>query len=369
MKAKLVVVGAFPKDKAKVFGGFVTVCNALIKSSFPEKFDLFLIDTTQVSNPPPSIFIRSLIAIRRFSKFLVQVGFKKPDAVLIFTSSRLGLLEKGLMGRCAEWMGVPALIAPGGGHLLMTYEHSFFMRVFSSLAFSKASKILCQGRQWQSFAIEKMGRRIEDAPIVENWSATEELLKIGESRVYVSGGEKPKLLFVGWLDLEKGVMDLLRAFLDSGIENQLDLEFVGEGNVSQEARDFVSRNKLTEAVTFRGWLHGPELQEAYRQADLFALPSWMEGLPNAMIEAMASGLCVLVTSVGNIPSVIEEGVNGIMVEPNQSDAICSALKKMVSDPAQRAKMGKNAHVFAKENFSVEVAVGKLTEVVSQTLRR
>ena len=62
MKAKLVVVGAFPKDKAKVFGGFVTVCNALIKSSFPEKFDLVLIDTTQVSNPPPSTkWLKSLI--------------------------------------------------------------------------------------------------------------------------------------------------------------------------------------------------------------------------------------------------------------------------------------------------------------------
>ena len=70
MKAKLVVVGAFPKDKAKVFGGFVTVCNALNKSSFPEKFDLVLIDTTPLSlvvdTTAWSLQRISLVLVRKF---------------------------------------------------------------------------------------------------------------------------------------------------------------------------------------------------------------------------------------------------------------------------------------------------------------
>ena len=344
------------------------MCNALVKSSFPEKFDLILIDSTQLSNPPPPLLVRAVIAIRRFANFLIQVASRRPDAVLIFSSSRLSLLEKGLMGRLAQWMGAPALLSPGGGHLLKTYEQSLAMRVFSAIAFAKASKILCQGRQWQDFIVRKIGRRKEDAPIVENWSATGELLEIGASRSYEAGKGPLKILFVGWLDREKGVMDLLEAFRESGAGDELVLELVGEGNVSREAREFVRRNDLSGAVAFKGWLRGEELIDAYRQADLFALPSWMEGLPNAMIEAMASGLCVVVTSVGNVPSVIEDGVNGFMVEPRKVDDIRSALKKIASDHAKRERTGKSAYAFARDNFSVEIAVGKLTEVVEETLR-
>ena len=319
-------MGAFPKENGKVFGGFVTVCNALLESSFQDKFRLTLIDSTQSSNPPPNFLIRSCFALKRLFLFVYRLILEKPQAVLIFTASGFGLLEKGMMGRLAQVRGVPNLMFPGGGYLLKNYDNSLRMRFFSSIALKKADKILCQGKQWRDFVVEKLGFSLENTPIVENWTATEKFLKIGDERDFSDiSGKRIRVLFVGWLDREKGVMEILDALVHSSLSQSISLELVGEGNALMDAKEFVEKNSLSEIVSFRGWLQAGDLDAAYRTADVFLLPSWMEGLPNAMVEAMAAGLVPVVSAVGNIPSVVTHGENGLLVQPKDSRSIELAL--------------------------------------------
>ena len=367
-KPKLLMVGAFAPSERNVYGGLVTSCRALVNSSFPQQFNLTLIDSTQVSNPPPGLLIRALIAIRRFSLFVFKVCWTRPDAVLVFSTSGLGLLEKGVMGRFSQLVGARVLMFPRGGNLLRNYENSKLMRACSSIAFKKANKVLCQGKQWQSFVTQKLRRRHEDAPIVENWTASKELLKIGSNRTYDRNEKTPlKILFVGWLDREKGVMDILQALSDFSRKGRFQIEFVGEGNVLNEAKDFVGENGLEKDVVFSGWLEGPALCKAYQRSEVFLLPSWMEGLPNAMIEAMAAGLPPVVSSVGNIPSVIEDRKNGLLVEPKTPGSVSSALNRIMDNELLLEKLGKNAYEFARDNFSTEVAVKKLSSVIHEVL--
>ena len=361
-------MGAFPKKNGKVFGGFVTVCNALLESSFQDKFRLILIDSTQTSNPPPNFLIRTGFALRRFFLFVYHLILEKPQAVLIFTASGFGLLEKGMMGRLAQVRGVPNLMFPGGGYLLKNYDNSLRMRFFSSIALKKADKILCQGKQWQDFAVEKLGFSLENTPIVENWTATEKFLKIGDERDFSDISDKKiRVLFVGWLDREKGVMEILDALVHSSLSQSISLELVGEGNAYMDAREWVEKNSLSEIVSFRGWLQAGDLEAAYRNADVFLLPSWMEGLPNAMVEAMAAGLVPVVSAVGNIPSVVTHGENGLLVQPKDSRSIELALQQILLDRSLVEKLGKKACQFARENFSTEVAVGKLTKVLLEVI--
>lgn len=362
------IVGAFPNFKKQIFGGFVTVCNALLESSFQNKFRLILIDSTQSSNPPPNFLIRSAFALRRFFLFVYHLILEKPQAVLIFTASGFGLLEKGMMGRLAQVMSVPNLMFPGGGYLLKNYDNSLPMRFFSSVALKKADKILCQGKQWQDFAVEKLGFSLENTPIVENWTASEKFLKIGEERDFSNLRDKRiRVLFVGWLDREKGVMEILDALVHSSLAQSITLELLGEGNAYTDAKELVETNSLSEIVSFRGWLHGKDLEAAYRNADVFLLPSWMEGLPNAMVEAMATGLVPVISAVGNIPSVVTHGENGLLVKPKDSTSIELALQQLVLDRSLIEKFGKKACQFARENFSTEVGVGKLTKVLLEVI--
>lgn len=366
-KQKILLVGAFPSSQTRIFGGFLTVCNALKSSSFAEEFELLLIDTTQKSNPAPNLLIRSILSGKRVIQFLFKVMFCRPRIAIIFCSSGLSLLEKGLMGRFTGICGIPTILAPGGGRLLKDFYQSFALQLFARIAFKKADKILCQGKEWQQFLSTNFCRGIGDLPIVGNWTATKDLLQIGKSRTYEKKGRKLKVLFVGWLDRSKGVMDLLEAIQNKNVLDHVLLELVGEGNVSGEARRLVKDRNLGDAVNFAGWLHGDELLQAYKKADVFILPSWMEGLPNAMIEAMSAGLCVIVSSVGNVPSTIRNLENGILIPPQSPSVIVETLVSLLENNQARIEMGKKAHIFASQNFSTEIAVRELTKVVHKLL--
>ena len=88
-----------------------------------------------------------------------------------------------------------------------------------------------------------------------------------------------------------------------------------------------------------------------------------------MIEAMATGLPPIVSSVGNIPSVIEDGKNGLLVEPQNPDSVSNALNRIMDNELLLEKLGRNAHEYARDNFSTEVAVKKLSDVIHEVLSR
>ncbi len=182
IRPRILFVGAFPPPGREIFGGAVTSCRVLLESSFPERADLILLDSTQISNPPPGFAVRLLLAARRFLTYLIQFERKRPDAVLLFTAAGASVVEKGAMAWYARFRGVPALISLRGGPVLDASNKSRFTRAWVRLALRGARTILCQGRAWQRFAVDVLGFQAEHAPIVPNWTATPALLAIGRSR-------------------------------------------------------------------------------------------------------------------------------------------------------------------------------------------
>ena len=120
-------------------------------------------------------------------------------------------------------------------------------------------------------------------------------------------------------------------------------------------------------MRFHGWLQGAQLEHRYREADVFVLPSWTEGLPNAMIEAMAAKLAVVVTAVGNIPDVIEDGVTGLLVPPRDVAVLTRALARMIDEPALRNSLAQAGHNGARATFSVEPAVERLVSEIQDAM--
>jgi glycosyltransferase involved in cell wall biosynthesis len=362
-KSKLLFVGAFPFANRLIVGGMVTSCRALIQSSLASRIDLDLLDSTQISNPPPNLLLRSLFAIRRFWIFIWRFEFGKPDAILLFVSSGASVIEKGLMSWYARWRGCPALIFPRGGGLIKNCVDSKFQRILTKAVFGGASAVLCQGSTWQQFSINVLGFSVNKSPIVPNWTASEALLKIGDERTNSSSIEGIRFLFVGWLDEKKGIMDLLVACKQLAVSNNFRLDLVGEGDVSKIARDFVQNSILEDIVFFHGWLHGEPLLQRYRDADVFVLPSFAEGLPNSMIEAMAAKLPVVVSAVGNIPDVIKNGVTGLLVEPNNVSELTKALSIVLENRSKMSALAMAGQEKARAEFAVEPAVERLMKVI------
>ena len=259
--------------------------------------------------------------------------------------------------------GTPALMFPRGGAVIDASYKSRFTCLWVKFAFSGAKKILCQGLAWQRFVVNLIGFRKEDAPIVTSWTATPELIKLGNQRLFNLEDRPVRLLFLGWLEEKKGIFELLEACRYLSKSRQFVLDIVGDGAASELAIALVQKYGLVERVNFTGWLKGERLNNAISKADVFVLPSWAEGLPNAMIEAMAAKLAVVITTVGNIPDIVTDGKEALLVPPQDVLSLTTALAKVIDSPGLRRRLGEAAFSLAKNRWSVEPAVERLLSAV------
>lgn len=363
---RVLVVGAFPSAGSAIYGGMVTSCRALLASTLPARVTLDLLDSTQFSNPPPPLPMRLVRAARRFVRFVARIEARRPDAVLLFVAVGASILEKGAMAWYARLRGVPTLMLPRGASIVDACRTSGFTRTWARAAFRGADKIVCQGQLWRAFAIDVLGFARRDVVVLRNWTATRELLQIGAGRR--ARREPPvRLLFVGWLERDKGVFELLDACRQLSGSRQFTLTIAGEGHASREARAVVARDGLSEIVHFRGWLQTQDLQRAYADADILVLPSWAEGLPNAMIEAMAASLAVVVSRVGAVPDVITDGHSGLLVAPQDAESLRRALAQIIDDADLRARLAAEAYQIAVRDFAVEAAVETLVAEIEHSV--
>jgi colanic acid/amylovoran biosynthesis glycosyltransferase len=154
-------------------------------------------------------------------------------------------------------------------------------------------------------------------------------------------GSALRVLFVGRLVPEKGVLVLLRALTalkDRGVEVQAVL--VGDGPYRGELERAARRLQVAGQLTFTGALTGARVAPLYREADVFCLPSFAEGLPVVLMEAMANELPVVTTRIAGIAELVDDGVNGLLLPPGRDDVVAEALERLARDPALRARWGR-----------------------------
>lgn len=363
MKKKVLIVGAFPPPGRKIFGGVVTDCRSLMGSSFSSQFQLAVVDSTQVSNPAPPFMMRLLLSWRKLAIFTYRIIAFQPDVALIFASAGASFFEKGIMAFISRTLGIPVLLRPVSGKTMDDFNGSLFSRFISRFTFQNANYVICQGLAWQDFLVNNLGFRCEQAPIVPQWTATNDLLVIGERRAIAITSKKPRLLFIAWLEADKGIFELLNATLVLSRKYDFELTITGRGHAEAEAKTFVQANGLQHVVEFAGWVDGESKAGQFAGSDILVLPSWAEGFPNAIIEAMAAKVAVVVTSVGNIPSLITDGAQALLIPPRNVKALELAIERLLVDQQLRIGLAERGYAFARDNFSVEQGVVKLTAVI------
>lgn len=152
-------------------------------------------------------------------------------------------------------------------------------------------------------------------------------------------GKQVDRLLTAWRDLKKEFSQTLLLIIGSGAE---------EASLRKISSDNVQFIGQVDDVT-------PYLQAA----DIFVLPSAAEGLSNALLEALAVGLPCVATSVGGTPDVIEDGVNGLLVEPDKPDELRTALVRLLSDSSMRLRLGLQARETIKTRYSLENTADQL----------
>jgi len=182
----------------------------------------------------------------------------------------------------------------------------------------------------------------------------------------VSPAASPCVLFVGGLTPRKGVLDLFAVssrLLDEGVEHDLWLA----GGLPDEGEG--ARRQVLEAAPAHAVLVGqvpPEnMPELYAGADIFCLPSWWEAMPFTVLEAQAAGLPVVATDVGDVATVVLDGVTGRVVPPKDQAALAAALRELLTDANLRSRMGEHARMRAQEHFDLDGTLAELSRLFEE----
>lgn len=168
------------------------------------------------------------------------------------------------------------------------------------------------------------------------------------------------------LSPEKGHTYLLEA-AKKIIEKRADVFFVlvGDGPLRDALIKEAERLKINKRVIFAGYQK--KIEDFYSITDIFVLPSLREGLPLAILEAMGFAKPVIATAVGASPEIINDFKTGILVKPANTDELYEALNKLLGDISLRDKLGENAKIFVRENYSVEKMVSAYKEVYEEVV--
>jgi glycosyltransferase involved in cell wall biosynthesis len=236
-----------------------------------------------------------------------------------------------------------------------------FLCCISSFARSQLMK-LSPYEQWKKFVVSPLGVDPETfAPRPER--AAQEGFKTRPAP------EAFEILCVGRLIPAKGqhiLIDAVERLTQEG--RQVRLRLVGSGPDETSLREHAARSEAGECVIFEGAINQDRIRDFYAAADAFCLPSFAEGLPVVLMEAMAMELPCVTTHIAGIPELIRDGVDGLLVPPSDRDALVTALARLMDDAELRQRMGKSGRARVVEHYDLRRSVERLARIFAERVQ-
>jgi len=369
-KKKVLFVGSF-KNKAAdgSVGGQMFACRTLVNSELKNIVDFILLDTTAESVPAPPPYKRIPKALNRVYSLIKSLFKNKVNVAIIFSSSGLSLKEKGLMAMICKLFKVRVIFAPRSGLIRDEVAKSPFTRSFLKEVVKRADIVLCQGSAWQAFYKQFQPSAPEKFRMMRNWIDTDKYTAVFDQRAkkQVKNSGNVKLLYLGWLEPYKGIADLLEVFdklVNAGIKVEADV--YGNGSLVTKISERVNELGLVDVFRLRGWADEVMKLNALAEADIFILPSYKEGMPNALIEAMASGLPCISSEVGGVADLINHKENGLIFNAGDQDKLYENINYLYGSDELRRSMGVKARQFVLEKCSISFAAGYFENMINDT---
>lgn len=186
--------------------------------------------------------------------------------------------------------------------------------------------------------------------------------------------DPPVIVYVGGLTPRKGLLDLFDALgeLRRRDSRPWILEIIGGVSEAGQLEAAAVERAATEAGLVDSLLGSLDAEEVHRrlsEADIFVLPSHVDAQPLAVLEAMAAGLPIVATAVGQIPVMVRDGREGFIVAPNDPPALADALDRLLADPDLRKRLGASARERAARHYDRRLLSQRLGEVYESLLSR
>lgn len=335
--------------------------NSILLSALAERYEMLHLDTGRTEAGAGKEGRLAPINLRYFLsqvvRLLAVLSLRRPRILHQAVTDRLAFFKEATFMLLARLCGVRVVAHLHGPVLDSEFRSSGRLkRGLMRAALRVPHLILALSEYWRQFLAEEVAAGLNVA-VVPN-AIDPAIAAAMEQWPERWPGAPCSVLFLGWVGTRKGVLDALRA-VPHVLRQEPAVRFVfagpaeagpGQEVVQQACRAVAAAGQ----ASFPGLVTRESKLALLSEASIFILPSYHEGLPVAILEAMAAGLAVVATPVGGIPELIEDGVNGFLVEPGDYRALADRIVLLVRDPALRVCMGEANVARVRSEYLPEV---------------
>ena len=320
-----------------VKGGMTTVIDNYYNAGLNKIVELKYIETCNDSRNRALKFLKEIEGKINFYKEI-----DKYDVVHIHMASRRSTFRKAKYAHIAKKKGKKVILHIHGGEYKIFYnECNEKQKEYIKETFNLADKIIVLSESWKQYFKSLVNE--EKIVVISN------AIKIPND--FEKDFNRNELLFLGRIYEQKGIYDLLEAF--SKLKNEFSdirLSICGDGELDK-INKFIVENNLTSNIKCYGWVSGKEKEKLLTKSSIFLLPSYNEGMPMSILEAMAYKNIVITTNVG-----------GIMIAPGNKEQLYIKIKDIIKDKNKKEKISENARRLIENKFDINKVIKKLIDI-------
>lgn len=344
---KILMIG----PERNVQGGISSVVNNYYRVGIDSKIDLKYIGTMVDGNK-----IKKLNkAIKSYLYFCKDI--KNHDIIHVHMASRASFYRKAIFIKFAKKYKKKIIIHLHGAEFKEFYsqECNDKQKAYVKKIFSYADRVIALSEEWKEFLTNIYPE--EKINVIYNAVLLPE--KINKNY------NKNLVLFLGRLGKRKGTYDLLKV-IPKILKKYPDTKFYlgGDGDI-ESIKQICKDSKIEDSVKILGWLGSENKQKLLNDCSVYILPSYNEGMPMSILEAMSYGNPVISTYVGGIPKIVENNFNGLLFESGDIDKMYNCLDEVLSSIDKKKFLGENALNTIKNKFDANKNVQEIIRLYNE----
>ena len=366
-KKKIILIGAIPPPYHGTNISNERILNSKVKNIY-NLYHLDISDHRDLNNLGRIDPVNVFLSIKSFFKLFILLLRIKPDLTYLVIAQNLAYLRDGIFILVVRIFSRAKIVV----HLRSSYfkkyydKSNWFIKKFIDFTLKKVDTAIVLGNILK--------------PILSSWIKNIKVIPNGTdfnpdiTKKNITNKKELIISYLGNLYEFKGIFDLLEA-IKMVMERRKNIKLIFGGpwpkkepEVKERIFEYIKKNELENRVIFRGLIPIEEKEKFFIDTDIFVLPSWSEGHPNVILEAMAAVCPVISTKeVGAISETVLNGRTGILVDKKNPHAIADALIFLIENPDIRLKMGMEGRRRLEKNYTLEKNINNIINVFNDTI--
>jgi glycosyltransferase involved in cell wall biosynthesis len=338
-----------------VKGGISTVIKEYLRTELPKRHRIVLVST----HVDGTKFRKLAQAAFGLIKMMASLTLQKIDIVHIHGGDIVSISRKLVYFRLARLFECKIIFHFHGASFLDQYSYApELLRNGIARMFEKADLVICLSESWN--------RAVHDiAPSAKVKVIFNSINLPALQKTEVKCGNTVQIVFLGLIGERKGVFDLLevvKCLIDDNYK--VNFSIAGNGDTERLISE-INRMNICEQVKYLGWINEQQRDALFRGADIFVLPSYAEGMPMSILEAMSYCLPIISTPVGGIPELVVDGETGFLVEPGDLQSLFEKITDLVTNKAKRDRFGQQGRRIIEQKYDINKNVNIIDDIYNR----